>query len=373
MGLDELRRQIDEVDGALLPLFLRRMDLIREIAREKARLGLPIQDRTRERRLLAAVTEKSGENGEYARLLYNSILEFSRSCQRLEMLPDRDPDLPEEGDQMFPRAATVACQGVEGAYSQSAADRAVPFAEITYFGTWEEVFRAVEDERCRFGVLPIENSSHGSVLPVYDLIRRHRVYIVRSVRLHVSHDLLVLPGTRLEDLTAVTSHEQAIGQCSRFLSSLPGVEIRLCRNTAEAAMTVAAGKDRGLAAISQESCASLYGLQILRRAVQNTDNNHTRFIVIEKQPRIYPGASRVSLMFSTPHQPGALASILNRFSSMGVNLTKLESRPLEGSDFNYIFYADLEASTRDAGIRKLLTSLKADLPLFAFLGAYQEV
>ena len=373
MELETLRQQMDEVDGALLPLFLHRMDLSRAIAREKTRLGLPVQDRARERRLLAAVTEKSGRDGEYARLLYNSILEFSRSCQRLEMLPDRDPDLPAEEDTMFPRAASVACQGVEGAYSQSAADRAVPFADITYFGTWEEVFRAVEEGQCRFGVLPIENSSHGSVLPVYDLLGSHRVFIVRSVRLHISHSLLALPGTRLEDITAITSHEQAIGQCSRFLSGLPGVEVRLCRNTAEAARTVASGKEKTLAALSQESCAALYGLRILRRAVQNTDNNHTRFIVIEKEPRIYPGASRVSLMFSTPHQPGSLASVLNRFSSMGVNLTKLESRPLEGSDFNYVFYADLEASTRDPGIRKLLTSLKADLPMFAFLGAYQEV
>ena len=373
MDLNELRQKLDEVDEALLPLFLRRMDLSREIAREKSRAGLPVQDRARERRLLAAVTEKSGENGEYARLLYQDILAFSRSCQRLEMLPDPDPDLPAEENTMFPRAATVACQGVEGAYSQSAADRAVPFAEISYFDTWEEVFRAVEDGTCRFGVLPIENSTHGSVLPVYDLIRRHRVFIVRSVRLHVSHDLMARPGTRLEDVKVVTSHEQAIGQCSRFLASLPGVGVRLCRNTAAAAKAVAASDEKGLAAISQESCAALYGLEILRRAVQNTDNNHTRFIVIEKQARIYPGASRISLLFSTPHMPGALASVLSRFSSMGINLTKLESRPLEGSDFNYIFYADLEASTRDPAVRKLLLSLKRDLPLYAFLGAYQEV
>ncbi len=373
MDLNELRQKIDDVDRELLPLFLKRMDLSREIAREKSRTGLPVQDRARERRILASVTEQSGENGEYARLLYSDILEFSRSCQRLEVLPDTDPDLPGEEDTMFPRAASVACQGVEGAYSQSAADRAVPFADITYVNTWEDVFRAVEDGTCRFGVLPIENSTHGSVLPVYDLMRQHRVFIVRSVRLHVSHDLLARPGTRLEEIRTITSHEQAIGQCSRFLASLPGVEVRLCKNTAAAALEVAASGEEGLAAISQESCAGLYGLQILRRAVQNTDNNHTRFIVIEKQPRIYPGASRISLMFSTPHTPGALASVLTRFSSMGINLTKLESRPLEGSDFNYIFYADLEASTRDPSVRKLLISLKQDLPMAALLGAYQEV
>ncbi len=373
MELEGLREEIDRVDDALLPLFLKRMDLSAAIAGLKAENGMPIRDRQREREILRSVSERSGDKAEYARLLYNDILAYSRSYQRDRTVPDPEEDLPRETDEMFPRAASVACQGVEGAYSQSAADRVFPFADITYMRTFEGVFQAVESGLCRFGVLPIENSAHGSVTQVYDLMKSHRFFIVRSVRLHISHDLMVLPGTRLEDIRAVTSHEQAIGQCSRFLASLPDVKVRLSENTAVAARLVAESGDRTLAAISQEDCASLYGLEILRRAVQNTDNNHTRFIVIEKQPRVYPGASRISMQFSTPHTPGALAGVMSRFSAMGLNLTKLESRPVEGSDFHYLFYVDLEASLRDPAVRRMLHSLKKDLPLFTFLGSYQEV
>ena len=373
MEIEKLRAEIDRVDSELLPLFLRRMDLSAAIAGEKARTGTAIRDRAREREILRTAAERAGDKAEYARLLYNAILEYSRSYQRDMITPDNDPDLPAECDEMFPRAATVACQGVEGAYSQSAADRALPFADITFMRTFEGVFQAVESGLCRFGVLPIENSAHGSVTQVYDLMKSHRFFIVRSVRLHISHSLMALPGARLEDIRAVTSHEQAIGQCSRFISSLPDVKVRLSENTAVAARTVAESGDRTLAAISQEECAALYGLNILRRAIQNTDNNHTRFIVIEKQPRVYPGANRISMQFSTPHTPGALAGVISRFSAMGLNLTKLESRPVEGSDFRYIFYVDLEASLRDMAVRRMILSLKKDLPLFTFLGSYQEV
>ena len=373
MEIEKLRAEIDRVDSELLPLFLRRMDLSAAIAGEKARTGAAIRDRAREREILRTAAKRAGGKAEYARLLYNAILEYSRSYQRDLITPDSDADLPMECDEMFPRAATVACQGVEGAYSQSAADRALPFADITFMRTFEGVFQAVESGLCRFGVLPIENSAHGSVTQVYDLMKSHRFFIVRSVRLHISHSLMALPGVRLEDIRAVTSHEQAIGQCSRFIASLPEAKIRLSENTAVAARTVAESGDRTLAAISQEECAALYGLNILRRAIQNTDNNHTRFIVIEKQPRVYPGANRISMQFSTPHTPGALAGVISRFSAMGLNLTKLESRPVEGSDFRYIFYADLEASLRDPAVRRMILSLKKDLPLFTFLGSYQEV
>ena len=373
MDIRQLREEIDRVDEELLPLFLKRMDLSAAIAAEKARTGKAILDRRREGEILRSVTERSGDKAEYARLLYSDIMAFSRSYQTDLTVPDRAEDLPEESDEMFPRFATVACQGVEGAYSQAAAERAVPFADIAFVRTFEDVFRAVEDGVCRFGVLPIENSAHGSVTQVYDLMKTHRFFIVRSVRLHISHSLLALPGADVGGLKVIASHEQAIGQCSRFLSSLPGAGVRLCENTAAAARAVAESGDRTMAAIAREDCAPLYGLTVLRQNIQNTDNNHTRFIVIEKQPRIYAGASRISMLFSVSHTPGALSGVISRFTAMGLNMTKLESRPVEGSDFRYLFYADLEASMRDPAVRRMIISLRKDLPRFAFLGAYQEV
>lgn len=373
MDLTQIRKDIDDVDEALLPLFLRRMELSALVAGEKAKTGAPVLNPVREREILSRVTREAGDMGDYARLMYGELFQLSRSYQTALLAAQDDCPVPEEETDMFPRSAVVACQGVEGAYSQLAADRAFSFADIMYMKTFEGVFQAVEKGLCRFGVLPIENSAHGSVTQVYDLMRSHQFSIVRTVKLHVSHSLLVKKGTKLSDIRVVVSHEQAVGQCSAFLSALRDVEIRLCENTAAAAQAVAAGDEAGIAAISSEGCAGLYGLEVLKSRIQNTDNNYTRFIVIEKTPRVYPNAGKISLLFSVPNVPGALANMMARFSCLDLNLSKLESRPVEGSDFHYVFYADLEASPRDPAVRRLLASLSRELPQFVFLGAYQEV
>ena len=373
MNETEYKAAVGALDDQILPLIRQRLALSAAWAGECAASGLPLRrDRAWERRILSDAGNTDTQTGVYTRLLYSDILEYTRACQRDCLAPSAD-DLPRESHVMFPRAAVVACQGVEGAYSQSAADRVFPFADIIYRRSFEGVFEAVESGLCRFGVLPIENSTHGSVVQNYDLMRRHRFSIARAVKLHVSHCLLGLPGAKMEEIHTVISHEQAIGQCSAFLSGLKNVQVRLCENTAVAAKAVLESGDRGVAAISQESCAALYGLDILRRRLQNTDNNYTRFIVIEKDPIVYPGAGKISILFSTDHVPGALERVMARFACQGLNLTKLESRPEEGSDFHYVFYADLEASVEDEGVRRLLLSLKRDLPLCTFLGAYQEV
>ena len=373
MELSEIREQISQVDDQLLPLFLRRMELSARVAAYKKEAGMPVYDGARERKILARVSERSGDMAEYARLLYSGIMQLSRAYQ-IQLLTDENGfTLPAEDENGFPHAARVACQGVEGAYSQAAADRAFRFADIVYQDSFDDVFEAVESGEVRFGVLPIENSAHGSVTKVYDLMRSHSFFIVRSVKLHVRHHLLAKKGAELSDIRVILSHEQALGQCSRFLKSLPGVKTRVCANTAMAAREVAASGDPAMAAISSESCAAQYGLNVLKSQIQNTDNNYTRFIIIEKEPRIYPGANKLSLLFSLPDEPGALSRVLARFADGSLNLTKLESRPDEGSNFHYLFYADLEASVNEPAVRRLLSSLSAELPLFVFLGAYQEV
>lgn len=373
MELSEIREEINRVDEQLLPLFLKRMELSAQVAAYKKETGKPVYDGARERKILAGVSERAGDMAEYARLLYSEILQLSRSYQIQLLTEEKAFALPPTEENGFPHAARVACQGVEGAYSQAAADRAFRFADIVYQYSFDDVFDAVEQGRARFGVLPIENSAHGSVTKVYDLMRSHSFFIVRSVKLHVRHHLLAKKGTKLSDVRVVLSHEQALGQCSTFLKGLSGVETRVCANTAMAAREVAASGDGTLAAISSESCAAQYGLEILQSHIQNTDNNYTRFIIIEKEPRLYPGANKLSLLFSLPDEPGSLSRVLARFAASSLNLTKLESRPDEGSNFRYLFYADLEASVGEPGVRRLLKSLSDELPLFVFLGAYQEV
>lgn len=373
MDLETLREDINGVDGQLLPLFLKRMALSEEIARVKKAQGLSIYNAKREREILSRVSREAGSMDDYARLFFSNLFELSRSRQVQLMAEPHESLIPPEADETFPHAAVVACQGIEGAYSQLAADKAFQFADIVFMKTFEGVFQAVERGLCRFGVLPIENSAHGSVTQVYDLMRQHQFSIARAVKLHIHHHLMARKGARLADIRTILSHEQALGQCSQFLDGLKNVRVQVCENTAVAAQTVAESGDGTLAAISSEDCARQYNLDILQSHIQNTDNNYTRFIIIEKTPRVYPGSNKISLMFSLPDTPGSLGRIMARFSCSGLNLSKLESRPVEGTDFHYVFYTDLEASAGDPAVRRLIDGLSVELPMFTFLGAYQEV
>ena len=244
---------------------------------------------------------------------------------------------------------------------------------ILYFRHFDGVFQAVQSGMCQYGVLPIENSSYGSVAQVYDLMRNHKFHIVRSIKLCVRHALLAKHGVALEDVKEIFSHEQALGQCSAYLKAHPEIKVTVCENTAAAARMVAESGRRDIAAISSVHCAELYGLHVLESKVQNNDNNYTRFICISKDLEIYPGANKISLMLSTQHRPGALYSLLAKFAALGINLTKLESRPSPGSDFEFIFYFDMEASVMSDTVLSMLSELMVEPDVFVFLGNYSEV
>lgn len=273
---------------------------------------------------------------------------------------------------IFPNAAFVACQGIEGAYSQIAADKLFANADIMYFRTFDGVFHAVEAGLCKYGVLPIENSSYGSVTQVYDLMRSHKFHIVRAMKLQISHRLLAKPGTEFSDIKEVYSHSQAIGQCSKFLRENQDIKVNIVANTAVAAQMVANSGRDDIAAISSPDCASLYGLEVMNDRVQNSDHNYTRFIVICKDLEIYPGADKASIMLSLGHTPGSLSDMLARFSALGLNLTKLESRPIEGRDFEFMFYLDVQASVYSEEFINLMCQLDSEPNEFTFLGSYKE-
>jgi chorismate mutase/prephenate dehydratase len=262
---------------------------------------------------------------------------------------------------------------VEGANSQAACDRLLPRGNIVYVKTFEAVVSAVESGLCKFGVLPIENSSNGSVRAVYDLLQDHKLSIVRSTRLCIRHELLALPGVKQSDITEIYSHEQAIGQCSKFLNSLNGVHVIPSDNTATAAKMVAERGDRHAAAISSHPCAALYGLECVNDNIQDSDNNYTRFICISKDPAIYSGANRISLIIAADNKPGALYEILSKLAALGINMTKLESCPVTGRNFEFIFFLELEASVKDASVMAMLEELERSCPGFLFLGNYAEI
>ena len=378
MELSEIRRSIDAVDDQLLNLFLERMRLSEAVGAYKNENHLPIPNKPREREILAKVSEKAGSQERYAYHLFSTLFELSRSRQaELVNAPTRVGAQIESslaaGAALFPQTGLVACQGVEGANSQVACDRLLPRGSIVYVKTFQAVVSAVESGLCKFGVLPIENSSNGSVRAVYDLLQHHNLSIVRSTRLCIRHELLTLPGVKQSEITEIYSHEQAIGQCSKFLGSLEGVRVIPCDNTAMAAKMVAESGNRHAAAISSHPCAALYSLECVNDAIQDSDNNYTRFVCVTKDPVIYAGANRISLVIAFENRPGALYELLAKLAALDINMTKLESCPVAGSDFEFIFFLELDASVQDPSVLAMLEEMERSCAQFQFLGNYVEV
>ncbi len=375
MELKDYRAQIDAVDDEIVRLFQERMDIAANIAAFKKENGLPILQSAREREKLADVTGKAREDMQsYLRVLYSLLFELSRTYQEKGSrtpLYEKIENAIENTPRLFPRSATVACQGVEGAYSQLACEKLFATPSIQYFRNFEGVFSAIEAGFCRYGILPIENSTAGSVNRVYDLMIEHNFSIVRSTRLKVDHCLLAKPDHT--PIKEVFSHEQAINQCAGFLKSLGNVKITCCENTAVAAQTVALSDRKDIAALSSRMCAELYGLKVVQSSVQDEGNNHTRFLCISKDTEIYPGADKTSVMMILPHKPGALYKVLARLYALGINLLKLESRPLPDRDFEFMFYLDLETSVYSEEFVQLMCEIGSICEEFKYLGSYTEV
>ena len=379
MELKDYRQELDSIDDEMIKLFTRRMKTAADIAEYKKEHGLPVLDSKREREKLLDVAEKTPEQlREYAVALYSLIFELSRSSQnrilgRTTELTEQISAAIEKTDRLFPQNATVACQGVEGAYSQLACDKLFRLPNVLYFSSFDAVFSAIEKGLCRYGVIPLENSTAGSVNMVYDLMMKHNFRIVRSVRLKVDHNLLVKPGAKRSDIKEIYSHEQAISQCAEYLRKFSGVKVIPCENTAVAAKMVAQSDRKDVAALSSRSCMKLYGLERLEQSVQDQGNNYTRFICISRDLEIYPGADRTSLMMVVPHQPGSLYKVLSRFYALGINLNKLESRPMPERNFEFMFYFDLDASVYSPQFIQLMGELESFGEEFVYLGSYSEV
>ena len=379
--LADVRKELDGIDSQLIDLFCRRMALACDVAAAKATTGKAVFDPARERAKLLDVASRVPDELQPQAIALFSLLMSMNKAEQQKVLRTGDDEAPASqallhlapATEPFPTMATVACQGVEGAYSQQAACRLFSVPGISYFDSFEDVFRAVRDGLCEFGVLPIENSTAGSVNAVYDLLAKYRFSIVRSLRLKIDHNVLARPGTCLEDVREVLSHEQAIAQCADYLETR-GWKATVCENTAKAAEIVAASDRRDIAALSSLSCADLYGLNALDEDVQDSDNNYTRFVVISATPRIYPGATRSSIMLGLPKtQPGALYRVLERFFALDINLVKLESRPIPGRDFESLFYFDLECPPASASFAALLDSLDDVCSWYTYFGSYTEV
>lgn len=379
MDLSDRRKQMDELDEQLLELFDRRMRLSDEIARYKKENGLRVDDPVKERELLDRITESSAPDmAYYNRMLFLAMCEYSIDHQRM-ILHDESTLVEEirralsETPEAFPESAAVAVQGVQGAYSQQACDRFFRMPSILYMNTFRSVFTAIESGLCEYGVLPIENSTAGSVNQIYDLMQEYHFYIVRSMRVQISHCLLANPGAEKAGIREIFSHEQAIAQCEKYLQDFPDAKITVCENTAAAAKMVAESGRKDAAAIASGECGRLYGLECLEESVQDNDNNYTRFICITRDLRIFPGANRSSLLLVTGDAPGSLYRVLARFNAAGVNLRKLESRPVPKRDDVYMFYFDIEESVYSDAFIRMMSQIEEITRSFKYLGSYQEI
>lgn len=374
--LQRLRGEIDAIDRELVELFRRRMAVTRQVGEYKRAEGIPVLDPERERQLLQSKGELAGEELRPAAItLFQTVMALSRRQQR--DLMGRGPDNP--GAVRWREAQTnlrqpisaprVVYQGVPGAYSEQAAlDFFGPAVDTTGLEQFEDCFLALRDGRADYAVLPLENSSTGAIRQIYDLLTQYECYMVGETTVKVEHCLMALPGATLDTITHVYSHEQGLFQCEHYLNAHPNWKQVPQADTAGSAQMVADSGDLTKAAVCSARAAELYGLTILARGINHNAHNTTRFVVASPRLELRPGADKVSTLFVLPHEAGSLHEILTMFSLHGLNLMKLESRPLPGRSWEYMFFLEFTGRPGDPAVGDALHELAQTTGEFRVLG-----
>lgn len=373
-SLGKLREQIDEIDGKIVKLYEDRMDVCKEVAQYKIETGKKVFDRQREVEKIEKVKALT-RNDFYSHgveELFEQIMSVSRKMQ-YQMLSEHGSlgKLPFIGvDKLDISNARVVYQGSEGSYSQA--------AMLQFFGkevnsfhvdTFRDAMSAIEEGSADFAVLPIENSTAGMVSEIYDLLVEFENYIVAEQIIRIEHCLLGIPGTQKENIRRVYSHPQSLMQCGRYLQSYDWQQISM-KNNAFAAAKVAAAGDKTQAAIAGAHAAEVYGLQILEQGINQSDTNSTRFIVVTNQKIFRKDAGKISICIEVPHKSGSLYHMLSHFIYNNLNMTKIESRPIEDRNWEYRFFIDFEGNLADSGVKNALRGLREESRNMKILGNY---
>ncbi len=377
--LSECRAEIDKIDAELLSLLEKRIRVAENVAKYKLANNMKVFDDVRERAVLKKIGERSPEDvreklvGTYDGIMNMSKLhqyelksKFSPRRRFFETAIAEGKKIPSTFE-----GVKVGAQGVDGAFSAKAAREMFCGAEVVFYKSWDEIFSALKSGEIEYGVLPVENSTYGSVTDVYRLIMDNDAYIFASHKLPVEHCLLAKKGADISHIKEILSHPQAIGQCSEYLKD-KGIKATNTTNTAFAAETVSHSVRSDLGAIASAECAELYGLDVLARGIQNEKMNTTRFAAISRELYIGESAQKISIQFSLIHREGTLARILGYFSALGLNLTKIESRPIPKRPFEYRFHLDFDGTMRDEHTFNLICALSDELSDFRFIGNYLE-
>lgn len=374
-SLGELRAQLDQVDDEIVRLYEERMKLCEAVGEYKVRTGSKVFDRQREREKLADVAAKVSTdfNKKGVQELYQQLMSMSRKLQYQQLVQagalGRLPFI--QIDSLDKENARIVFQGTEGAYSQAAMQ--------AYFGkdcnsfhvrTFRDAMYAIEEGAADYAVLPIENSTAGAVAQMYDLLVEFENYIVGEIILPITHTLAGLPGTNLGDIRRVYSKAEALMQTSRFLDEHSDWQQISVANTAIAAQKILEDGDKSQAAVCSAYAARIHGLSVLKEGINDDASNSTRFIVVTNQKVFLKEARKISLCLELPHESGSLYHLLSHFIYNDLNMTKIESRPIEGRSWEYRFFIDFEGNLAEAGVKNAIRGLREESRSLKILGNY---
>ena len=375
--LENLRNEIDGIDKELLALFLKRMEVCGEVADYKRRNNMKVLDPEREAQLLEAKRKmlSSPEMADEVYEFFNAIMTISRIRQS-KLLAKEGTDICDEIIKKSvekKKSLKVVCYGYEGSYSEEAAEKVFGAkCEREYVSSFSEAFKKIEEGMADYTVLPIENSSTGVISEVLDTLAEKELYIVGEEYVSIRHCLVGTPDTELSGIKKLYSHGQGFEQCREYINKLGNVECVPHYSTALSARYVAELNDKSVCAIASERTAKIYGLKILDKNINTVDCNTTRFVVISKYPEINDEADKISSVFNLDHRSGELYRILSTFARGGLNLLKLESRPIPEKPFEYRFFADYSGNLKVDRVKMLTNNLINETRKFTFLGNYKN-
>lgn len=375
MDLLECRELIDKIDNEMIRLFEERMKVCENVAEYKIRTGKKVLDPERERQKLSSLREKA--HGEFNQLgaqeLFQQIMAISRKRQ-YQLLTEHgvtEEEKLEMVDELPLNNVTVVFQGVEGAYSYAAMREYFQDDIQSYHvKTWRDAMEEVVAGRADYAVLPIENSTAGIVAGIYDLLTEYELSIVGEQIIRPEHVLLGLPEASIDDISCVCSHPQALAQCGKYLETHPTWEKKETENTAGSAKKVREDADKTQAAIASRQAGELYGLKILAENICYNGQNATRFVIVSKKPIYVKDARKISIFFELPHESGTLYNMLSHIIYNGLNMTKIESRPIPGRNWEYRFFVDFEGNLRDSAVKNALRGIEAEANRMRILGNY---
>lgn len=362
--MDELkkyRKKIDEIDQDILNIFLERLSIVKEIVRIKKEKGLPIFDESREKEVISKRLNQldSQEHKALVEKFFYGLMDLSKSFQFDEM------------SENYKNESTLGYLGDKGSYSYIAAKACFGTKGLRSYHSFESLFKALQNNHIKQAILPIENTSTGSILEVYDLLKTYQMHIVGEKNIEINHYLLAKEETTLEDIHRVYSHPQALKQSKEFLKAYDWALIN-CENTSAGALKVKNTADLGVAAIGSLEAASIYGLKVLKERVNYNVKNMTRFIIVQRDEMEIKEANKITLGFSVAHEPGALYQVLGIFENHHINLYKLESRPIIDSPFEYYFYADLAGNLKEDAVKKVLERVRQKTNHLRVYGNYKR-